>query len=117
MLASASAPYRFCFSTDTAPTEIYTLSLHDALPILPLADPGVDEGVGVVGGIEGVAGAVGDRGEAVLHRQRVGPDRKSTRLNSSHPSISYAVFCLKKKKQTSVIRPIYHQSALHSSAQ
>src|SRR5437868_15480885 len=73
------------FFNDPATTEIYTLSLHDALPIsaglfdvVDLADGGFD----VVG--------VG-RG----HRL----DRKSTRLNSSHVSISYAVFCLKKKKK------------------
>src|SRR5690349_23491492 len=43
------------------------------------------------------------RGENVGHRQVGGPDRKSTRLNSSHVEISYAVFCLKKKKRKSVI--------------
>src|SRR5690348_17993323 len=72
------------FFIDAAPSEIYTLSLHDALPILLPAD-----------------------GDAYLRVQRVADgsgghhldlDRKSTRLNSSHPSISYAVFCLKKKK-------------------
>src|SRR4051794_41907617 len=75
----------FFFFNDTATTEIYTLSLHDALPIYardvpPLAD----------GRQPRRAGSGGDRR---------GPDRKSTRLNSSHPSISYAVFCLKKKKR------------------
>src|SRR5690348_18022935 len=75
--------FRFFFFNVTATTEIYTLSLHDALPISrhgPVA--AVDE----PGGGEGLA-----RG--------LGRDRKSTRLNSSHPSISYAVFCLKKKKK------------------
>src|SRR3989337_3129574 len=66
------------FFNDTATTEIYTLSLHDALPI-SLRDP------------RGAAGADHARGRA--HGLR---DRKSTRLNSSHGSISYAVFCLKK---------------------
>src|SRR2546430_8074250 len=75
------------FFNDTATTEIYTLSLHDALPIsveqaTPLARWG--------GEIE-IAKAV----IALLD----GEDRKSTRLNSSHSQISYAVFCLKKKKQ------------------
>src|SRR5438128_8862160 len=79
------------FFNDPATTEIYTLSLHDALPIsLPparLPHP---------------------RCERLDRRLRAGPrrpprttrsrDRKSTRLNSSHGSISYAVFCLKKKK-------------------
>src|SRR2546429_932662 len=70
----------FFFFNDTATTEIYTLSLHDALPISRMA-----------AGQE--PGAVG----RVLARCHPGPDRKSTRLNSSHGYISYAVFCLKKK--------------------
>src|SRR5690242_15819167 len=78
------------FFNETATTGIYTLSLHDALPIF----------------------AVGVFGEAV--RQRLGehrvdrgerPDRKSTRLNSSHMSISYAVFCLKKKITFRAVHP------------
>src|SRR2546430_8763293 len=91
----------FFFFNDTATTEIYTLSLHDALPIcrrqrhramdrLPgvrrhpdFGDP-VREHAGV-GGVHAAAG-----------------DRKSTRLNSSHSQISYAVFCLKKKKNFSL---------------
>src|SRR5256885_13317742 len=78
----------FFFFNDTATTEIYTLSLHDALPICPhLHGPaGADPG------------AAGDAGPIrVLSVDRAG-DRKSTRLNSSHLVISYAVFCLKKKK-------------------
>src|SRR5437868_11521714 len=73
------------------PTEIYTLSLHDALPIwLPrLRLPG--DAARHAGRSAGGAGA---RLQPV--RRRTG-DRKSTRLNSSHVSISYAVFCLKKK--------------------
>src|SRR6267154_4198813 len=71
----------FFFFNDTATTEIYTLSLHDALPISSPArlrpDPPVCRRDSLWGG-----------------------DRKSTRLNSSHPSISYAVFCLKKKNTT-----------------
>src|SRR3712207_7178637 len=93
----------FFFFNDTATTEIYTLSLHDALPIssfdgnvpqgTPLnwrADismlrtlgfcPEVDFGTGVAG-----------------YTRWSKADRKSTRLNSSHANISYAVFCLKKK--------------------
>src|SRR5438876_4495886 len=77
----------FFFFNDTSTTEIYTLSLHDALPICELDDHFIDKLIG--------ADCPGDRGH--LH---VGRDRKSTRLNSSHPSISYAVFCLKKKKTT-----------------
>src|SRR5207245_11110246 len=77
------------FFNDTATTEIYTLSLHDALPIF-LSD---FDGYGArLLGIS-VDGAWCHRAFA---DQR---DRKSTRLNSSHGSISYAVFCLKKKKK------------------
>src|SRR5215475_14880951 len=77
----------FFFFNDTATTEIYTLSLHDALPIL----------------------AVVDRTPFNRHSSSRDfsftsdddrQDRKSTRLNSSHVKISYAVFCLKKKKKT-----------------
>src|SRR2546429_4617626 len=84
---------RFFFFNDTATTEIYTLSLHDALPISrsdtarhPVAVPrrGLDPHRGGR-----------RRGDA---RGRCRRDRKSTRLNSSHGYISYAVFCLKKKK-------------------
>src|SRR5256885_3010415 len=73
------------FFNDTATTEIYTLSLHDALPI--------SRGSGGAGEArQGAQRAVGKRGAVGLE------DRKSTRLNSSHLVISYAVFCLKKKK-------------------
>src|SRR5438874_12631867 len=75
----------FFFFNDTATTEIYTLSLHDALPILNLFR--VAHCDGRRSRLEAWAG----------HNQSV--DRKSTRLNSSHVEISYAVFCLKKKKQ------------------
>src|SRR2546430_12425329 len=83
----------FFFFNDTATTEIYTLSLHDALPIC------VED-----------RRAVADAGQIkaprqLAHRQdlvavaRRPADRKSTRLNSSHSQISYAVFCLKKKNR------------------
>src|SRR5699024_12375559 len=79
------------------PSEIYTLSLHDALPISG------DEGLGFVGIVVAAWEAVHvlDEGLGRSGGQRLGEDedRKSTRLNSSHVSISYAVFCLKKKKQ------------------
>src|SRR5437764_10187278 len=74
--------YLFFFFNDTATTEIYTLSLHDALPIWP--------------GIVRWPWA-GREGEGRTRQSR--RDRKSTRLNSSHRCISYAVFCLKKKKK------------------
>src|SRR3712207_8063089 len=94
------------FFNDTATTEIYPLSLHDPLPISedrqvcsrmentrPVAarvtgDPAIRELEDILA--ENAAAARSDR-----------KDRKSTRLNSSHANISYAVFCLKKKKKTS----------------
>src|SRR3712207_8493955 len=106
----------YFFFNDTATTEIYTLSLHDALPIyfdlrraargrrdadqleaaeravvardvaLALEDVNLDRGLVVHDGRERLRLLQGDG------------DRKSTRLNSSHANISYAVFCLKKKK-------------------
>src|SRR5437867_9573223 len=82
------------FFTDTPPTEIYTLSLHDALPILGEVLVSASTWRRVRDGFEAEgAGAleVKGRGQPV--------DRKSTRLNSSHRTISYAVFCLKKKKK------------------
>src|SRR5215510_16119080 len=74
----------FLFLNDTATTEIYTLSLHDALPI---GEP-IDQRALFWNRDADVTAA--DDGHA---------DRKSTRLNSSHVAISYAVFCLKKKKK------------------
>src|SRR2546422_4518460 len=81
------------FFNDTATTEIYTLSLHDALPIfaLPAAMP---QGTGRETTGENLPEGRGQSDGELI--QRV--DRKSTRLNSSHGYISYAVFCLKKKK-------------------
>src|SRR2546426_12442790 len=83
--------FSFFFFNDTATTEIYTLSLHDALPISCRCSIVVK-----VIWLQRVS----------LPRQRMkqwlllhAPDRKSTRLNSSHLVISYAVFCLKKKKK------------------
>src|SRR2546427_1634173 len=74
----------FFFFNDTATTEIYTLSLHDALPI------SVDDGQ------QPAHAAAGGRDHVEVRAEL---DRKSTRLNSSHSQISYAVFCLKKKKK------------------
>src|SRR5204863_7548416 len=87
------------FLNDTATTEIYTLSLHDALPIYmrharKAAEAGVDGLIAVCAGAGGHAGLLSPF--ALIPEIR---DRKSTRLNSSHVEISYAVFCLKKKKQ------------------
>src|SRR2546426_12319472 len=80
----------FFFFNDTATTEIYTLSLHDALPIYI----GIGEGADSSGSVQGY----GFVGENSNHGRSASVDRKSTRLNSSHLVISYAVFCLKKKK-------------------
>src|SRR5947209_17081916 len=88
----------------TATTQIYTLSLHDALPIC--AEDIRREGFVVLrdtGCLKDVSGRVAHHA-SVLGCQAV-QDRKSTRLNSSHANISYAVFCLKKKTSTSVRRP------------
>src|SRR5687768_18428525 len=74
----------FFFFNDTATTEIYTLSLHDALPIS--------------GGCGLPVKRWWKRAPAAEAKKRFTGDRKSTRLNSSHGYISYAVFCLKKKK-------------------
>src|SRR2546426_4279930 len=99
-----SPAFPFFFFNDTATTEIYTLSLHDALPIcrrpstktwLPLSRYSPHDSA------------------CLLHtttvRNVASSDRKSTRLNSSHLVISYAVFCLKKKKI-----PIAHRGRQHS---
>src|SRR2546426_11684511 len=92
----------FFFFNDTATTEIYTLSLHDALPISQgrgLRRGGTGWPVGRQSDRQSRPGDGRDRRRA--HRYHHGPpgDRKSTRLNSSHLVISYAVFCLKKKKK------------------
>src|SRR3712207_7608703 len=93
------------FFNDTATTEIYTLSLHDALPIfanrrLNLGDAvnAAQRGLDATGDLDLELGRCGAR-LADRHGSRwKAEDRKSTRLNSSHANISYAVFCLKKKK-------------------
>src|SRR2546422_8495610 len=91
MVSSDTSLRTTCFSlfffNDTATTEIYTLSLHDALPIL-----------GVRAQSPEPSGTGGRTGLRKAHQLRRARDRKSTRLNSSHGYISYAVFCLKKKK-------------------
>src|SRR5262245_64407436 len=94
-----------CFSHATSPTEIYTLSLHDALPICGGGNTKGDSkywGIGGTGGNGGGGGTggKGGNGESAGAGSAVAAltDRKSTRLNSSHLGISYAVFCLKKKK-------------------
>src|SRR2546421_12134523 len=86
----------FFFFNDTATTEIYTLSLHDALPI-SLTSAAFDD----LGAYNFEVRAIGNPQALISSLRRaihdMNPDRKSTRLNSSHDQISYAVFCLKKK--------------------
>src|SRR5690606_41479229 len=94
----------FFFVYEPVPPEIYTLSLHDALPIFALLDAVQRQ----------VCGFLAAQSAAEQYRQQhlitlaferdqvllaILLDRKSTRLNSSHVKISYAVFCLKKKKK------------------
>src|SRR3712207_7341096 len=105
------------FFNDTATTEIYTLSLHDALPIWVLVCLAAGRlGVSVIVHL-GRDGGSRQRGRsrrsALLllawpQRRHDPRDRKSTRLNSSHANISYAVFCLKKKKITSPSPPLLY---------
>src|SRR5258708_24749751 len=93
----------FFFFNDTATTEIYTLSLHDALPIYRNVGQ-EDKGL-----------RLRPRSRRLL-RQAVrhgGLDRKSTRLNSSHQIISYAVFCLKKKRAQWRARPTARPASSH----
>src|SRR3712207_7279872 len=97
------------FFNDTATTEIYTLSLHDALPIFGLcAHLLVPLGVGE-DDAEPAAAEVADARrefERPADVRDLDQDRKSTRLNSSHANISYAVFCLKKKKHLRSALPL-----------
>src|SRR2546427_7956646 len=85
--------FSFFFFNDTATTEIYTLSLHDALPISERYWYADQYGHPANPRAHYVTTA------EEIWRQTDGRDRKSTRLNSSHSQISYAVFCLKKKKK------------------
>src|SRR2546421_8280084 len=106
----------FFFFNDTATTEIYTLSLHDALPICLAAEAPAH--VGAVhhprsrprgrdrrlrGGDARWRDQGAGKGGADIRGASPPRDRKSTRLNSSHDQISYAVFCLKKKNTMSSI--------------
>src|SRR5207249_10496230 len=95
-ITSNSHHITFSFFTDTSTTEIYTLSLHDALPIYRIEDRGRQRGAAVPADTQ--SGARLLAAGLPTDRRRGVQDRKSTRLNSSHVSISYAVFCLKKKK-------------------
>src|SRR5689334_24048565 len=89
------------FFNDAAPTEIYTLSLHDALPISPSTMP------------NRVRSAFRCGQRRCTTQSPSVTDRKSTRLNSSHSSISYAVFCLKKKNDTPLLVCTLDHDARH----
>src|SRR2546430_8577500 len=94
----------FFFFNDTAPTEIYPLSLHDALPIS--ATQGVRSNTPASAATNWDGGSELSCCSEITRADRLSrtpagagrSDRKSTRLNSSHSQISYAVFCFKKKK-------------------
>src|SRR5690606_41232265 len=100
---SPSSASLIFFLNATPTTEIYTLSLHDALPIsrCPCASPGEPPGRPWSASADSPAPAGQSTPRHIRPARGSGPwsDRKSTRLNSSHVKISYAVFCLKKKKK------------------
>src|SRR3712207_8793579 len=105
----------FFFFNDTATTEIYTLSLHDALPI-SVGRPGGPSRRGTVLGLLGCSRTIW----GTVDRTRRAPcsyreDRKSTRLNSSHANISYAVFCLKKTNTQASEQQLKCQKSNHHS--
>src|SRR5258707_10737276 len=109
--------FLFFFFNDTATTEIYTLSLHDALPILKgnLLSGALTE-MKVVERVEDGSGRIDLPARLTGKLVRRAGDRKSTRLNSSHANISYAVFCLKKKNVRyggGDIGRSWHQAAAH----
>src|SRR5207249_9810446 len=109
LISYSAPPTVIFFFTDPAPTQLYTLSLHDALPISPTMEANIRP-IPLLGGLLCLAVSAAMAQDPVkvdpTHYKvefenaqvRVLRDRKSTRLNSSHVSISYAVFCLKKKK-------------------
>src|SRR3712207_7959659 len=96
----------FFFFNDTATTEIYTLSLHDALPIWASVRTSViiTWPTGTPASVDDVCTAAASPAAPSQTKSATKTrDRKSTRLNSSHANISYAVFCLKKKKKLHLI--------------
>src|SRR3712207_8393523 len=109
MVGAIACEY-FCFFNDTATTEIYTLSLHDALPIFGHHRAQLREQAVRAGRRDGLGGHARDHVDEFAHdgvfeheRLRLlrrTTDRKSTRLNSSHANTSYAVFCLKNKNKS-----------------
>src|SRR2546421_4889625 len=114
-LINLSFGFFFFFFNDTATTEIYTLSLHDALPICEVlrqlqvkrgfhleTSHSIVNDVLIALSARSIGATVvtqNERHYRAIESIRAFQDRKSTRLNSSHDQISYAVFCLKKKKK------------------
>src|SRR5258708_27087149 len=97
MFCRCASSFVFFFFNDTATTEIYTLSLHDALPIYLRCGSVL---------LDWTRSKRHDPAAATAPDRA---DRKSTRLNSSHQIISYAVFCLKKKKKQKSPTQYSHQ--------
>src|SRR3989442_11590171 len=102
----SSLLFFFFFFNDTATTEIYTLSLHDALPISLRPIPFLFK---LLRTLLHCAKSYPLSFHAILDSSHKTPDRKSTRLNSSHVRISYAVFCLKKKKKNNMNITLYRK--------
>src|SRR5690606_39492251 len=103
--------------TATPTTAIYTLSLHDALPIYALLHPAgyytlnnIPDGPRLKISSANVLKKASPAEEVVQEHARV--DRKSTRLNSSHVKISYAVFCLKKKRKNTYLFDITNRTSV-----
>src|SRR5699024_12645380 len=94
----------FCFYNTPPITEIYTLSLHDALPIYEIGNHTQNHKDLTTLGQNAIHTEITESADKIQQATGIWPhlvrDRKSTRLNSSHVSISYAVFCLKKKNIT-----------------
>src|SRR3712207_7610325 len=110
-MSTFNAYLKFFFVNDTATTEIYTLSLHDALPIFSGAGlPAVSSETSKMQRAISIDSTV--PWQHTLWSSSCGShftaslDRKSTRLNSSHANISYAVFCLKKKQALTRLGPL-----------
>src|SRR5437763_6720220 len=98
-------PSTFLFFNDPATTDLSTLSLHDALPI---SRPRVPRNAKTTYGDRDVRSARGSGRHHASSRK----DRKSTRLNSSHRCISYAVFCLKKQKKKDSRQRVYNKTCV-----
>src|SRR5947209_16368288 len=106
----------FFFFNDPATSDIYTLSLHDALPILKILVFHAHAGDPLSFLIKALTRSPYCHAAILVDTPKWREDRKSTRLNSSHANISYAVFCLKKKKTNTSNRsaPPTHKYQIYS---